>query len=202
MKTSNIQLSNKIRRFFQRMGGGNVKALGYNTKGVLPNGGDEKGDFSTQLKEIVSEAQQAISENRAYFKPNYTVLFGPNCFDDAVTEEQMSVLTPGTTLTLEQAFIAENYDFLRLLFGIKDITTWFGFDSWGSGAPKSILGVPGEYIVFSEGQDEIKTRLNIQEYYMHNINIAFPNNFSDHGIQLSYDIETETFTVIKYGYLD
>ena len=130
-------------------------------------------------------------------------MFGPDCFNGA-TEEQMSVLAPDTTLTLEQAFIAENYDFLRLLFGIKDITTWFGFDSWGSGAPKSLLGDFGnaEYIVFSEGSNETKTQLNIQTYYRHYINITFPDNYSNHGIQLSYDIETETFTVIKYGYLD
>ena len=165
----------------------------------LSGGGNSGEDFSTQLKKVIRKTLQAQENLEVYFVPKYTNLFGPNCFDGA-TEEEMSILEPGTVLTMEQVFESSNYDFLKILFGIKDILTWIGFDSWGSGAPKSLLGEYGnaEYIEFEIDDSGIKHSLYIGQYWKHYIGIAFPADNSK-GIVLDYDFETETFTVVEYG---
>ena len=165
-------------------------------KGKEEGGGG--GDFSSQLKGVIRKTLQAQENVELYFVPKYTNLFGPNCFDGA-TEEEMSILAPGTVLTMEQVFESSNYDFLKILFGIKDIDTWIGFNSWGSGAPKSLLGENGEaeYIEF-EIDNSGKHPLYIGQYLEHYIGIAFPAD-NKKGIVLDYDFETETFTVIEYG---
>ena len=164
----------------------------------LSGGGNSCEDFSTQLKKVIRKTLQAQENLELYFVPKYTNLFGPNCLNGA-TEEEMSILEPGTVLTMEQVFESSNYDFLRILFGIKNINAWIGFDSWGSGAPQSVVGRYGEqtYIVFDTGGG--KRLLNIGTYSGHDIGIGFPVVNANKGIVLDYDFETETFTVQSYG---
>ncbi len=53
MKTSNIQLSNKVRRFFNRMGGGGVKALNYKAVNINDEGGGTSSEDAEKMYEAL-----------------------------------------------------------------------------------------------------------------------------------------------------
>ena len=171
------------------------------------------GDFSTQLKTILTDASQHInlesSQQSVYFIPKYTFLFGP---DESGEAEERRPLQEGTVLTMEQVFDAENYDFLKLYFGLVNIQNWVsGPNSFGSGVPKSILADYDSHasiLFYYEPRQEGGgvTRMTIAPYgeyreeldqWFYNIYIEDPFNYTN-ILTLVYDYKTETFKVVEY----
>ena len=157
-KIQNTKANTILRRFFNRLGGGGTKALGYSTDGVIPQGGGGgKEAFTSSLKEMLASIPDMV------WYPKLDTLWE---FDgeDRTSNVKVSV---GDELTLEELFYADDYDVLRIYMYLLTIVNTVPKDAdLGSGGYTRILGGRDYNKIYFDGEHREDSPIPYKNFYM------------------------------------